>query len=159
MRYYMKSKFFKIKEDFWIKNEFGEEVFFVDNKFMTFGLQFDISKNDKVLYFVKEKLMTFMSNYEIYENDDVVASVNQKFAFFKDKIDIESKYGNFRIEGNILDYSYRIYKDNKVIAVANKEIFAFTDNYYVDVNFEDEAFVLALVVIIDNIKDKRKNQQ
>lgn len=157
MRYYMKSKFFKLKEDFWIKNEFNEDVYFVDNKFMTLGLQFDISRNNEILYFVKEKLMTLMSNYEIYENNNVVASVNQKFTFFKDKIEIDSKYGNFKIEGNIFDYSYRIYKDNKVIAVANKELLAFTDNYYVDIDFEDEAFVLALVVIIDNIKDKRKN--
>ncbi|MGL6104956.1 LURP-one-related/scramblase family protein [Romboutsia sp.] len=157
MRYYMKSKFFKFKEDFWIKNEFNEEVFFVDNKFMTLGLQFDILKNDNVLYFVKEKLMTFMSTYEMYENNNVVASVNQKFTFFKDKIEIDSKYGNLSIEGNIFDYNYKIYKDNKVIAVADKELFAFTDNYSVDINFEDHAFVLALIVIIDNIKDKRRS--
>lgn len=157
MRYYMKSKFFKLKEDFWIKNEYGEEVYFVDNKFMTLGLQFDISKNNKIQYYVKEKLVTFMSNYEVYENDTVVASVRQKFTFLKDKIEIDSKYGNFKIEGNIFDYSYKIYKDNTVIAIANKDLFAFTDSYYVDVDFYDEAFVLALVVIIDNIKDKRRN--
>lgn len=44
MKYYIKSKFFKIKEDFWVKNEYGEEEFFIDNKFLTFGLQFDIKK-------------------------------------------------------------------------------------------------------------------
>lgn len=157
MRYYMKSKFFKIKEDFWIKNQFDEEVYFVDNKFMTLGLQFDICKHGNILYYVKEKLLTFMSNYEIYENNTVVASVSQKFTFLRDKIEIESKYGDFRIEGNVFDYNYKIYKDNRVIAVAEKEFLAFTDNYFVDIDFEDDAFVLALVVIIDNIKDKKRN--
>lgn len=157
MRYYMKSKFFKFKEDFWIKNEFNEEVFFVDNKFMTLGLQFDISKNGNVLYFIKEEFITFMNTYKIYENNNVVASVKQKFTLFKDKVEIDSKYGNLRIEGNLFDYDYKIYKGNNVIATAEKELFAFTDNYYVDINFEDEAFILALIVIIDNIRDKRRN--
>ena len=50
MRYYMKSKLFKIKEDFWIKNEYDEEVYFVDNKFLTFGVQFDIKKWKSTLF-------------------------------------------------------------------------------------------------------------
>ena len=157
MRYYMKSKFFAIKEDFWIKNEYGEDTFFVDTKFLTLGLQFDIIKNNKVIYDVKEKLLTFMPNYEVSENGEVVAKVNQKLSFMRDKIKVDSKYGEFIIQGDIFDYSYRIYKDNRVIARIEKELFAFTDNYEVDVDFKDEAFILTLVVIIDNIIDKQKN--
>lgn len=157
MKYYMKSKFFTIKEDFWIKNEYGEDVFFVDTKFLTLGLQFDIIKNNKVIYDVKEKLLTFMPNYEVSENGEVVAKVNQKLSFMRDKIKVNSKYGELIIQGDIFDYSYRIYKDNMVIARIEKELFAFTDNYEVDVDFKDEAFILTLVVIIDNIIDKQKN--
>ena len=157
MRYYMKSKFFTIKEDFWIKNEYGEDVFFVDTKFLTLGLQFDIIKYNKVIYDVKEKLLTFMPNYEVSENGEVVAKVNQKLSFMRDKIKVNSKYGELIIQGDIFDYSYRIYKDNRVIARIEKELFAFTDNYEVDVDFKDEAFILTLVVIIDNIIDKQKN--
>lgn len=157
MRYYMKSKFFKIKEDFWIKNEYGEDVYFVDNKFLTFGLQFDILKNDRLLYSVKEKLLTFMSNYKMFEQGNVVAEISQKFTFFRDKLNISSKYGDLTIKGDFFDYNYEIYKGKKIIAKVTKEFFSFTDNYYIDVNFEDEAFILALAVIIDNIIDKQKN--
>ena len=157
MRYYMKSKFFAIKEDFWIKNEYGEDTFFVDTKFLTFGLQFDIIKNNQTIYNVKEKLLAFMPNYEVCENGQVVAKVNQKLSFMRDKIKVNSKYGELIIQGDIFDYSYRIYKDNMVIARIEKELFAFTDNYEVDVDFKDEAFILTLVVIIDNIIDKQKN--
>lgn len=156
MRYYMKSKFFKIKEDFWIKNKYDEEVYFVDNKFLTFGLQFDILKNNRVLYSVKEKLLTFMSNYEMLENGNVIAEVNQKFTFFKDKLSVSSKYGDLTVKGDYFDYNYEIYKGGELIAQVSKEFLSFTDNYYIDVDFEDEAFVLALVVIIDNIIDKQK---
>lgn len=157
MKYYMKSRFFSLKEDFWIKNEYGEDTFFVDKKFLSLGLQFDMIKNNEILYSVKEKLLTFLSNYEIYNSMEVVAKVNQKLTFMRDKIKVDSKYGEFTIQGNLFDYSYRIYKDNMVVAKIEKELFAFTDNYQVDINFEDEAFILTLVVIIDNIIDKQKD--
>ena len=157
MKYYMKPKFFAIKEDFWIKNEYGEDTFFVDKKFLSLGLQFDMIKNNEILYSVKEKLLTFLSNYEIYNSIEVVAKVNQKLTFMRDKIKVDSKYGEFTIQGNLFDYSYRIYKDNIFVAKIEKEIFAFTDNYEVDIDFEDEAFILTLVVIIDNIIDKQKD--
>ena len=157
MKYYMKPKFFDIKEDFWIKNEYGEDTFFVDKKFLSLGLQFNMIKNNEILYSVKEKLLTFLSNYEIYNSMEVVAKVNQKLTFMRDKIKVDSKYGEFTIQGNLFDYSYRIYKDNMVVAKIEKELFAFTDNYQVDIDFEDEAFILTLVVIIDNIIDKQKD--
>ena len=157
MKYYMKSRFFSLKEDFWIKNEYGEDTFFVDKKFLSLGLQFDMIKNNEILYSVKEKLLTFLSNYEIYNSMEVVAKVNQKLTFMRDKIKVDSKYGEFTIQGNLFDYSYRIYKDNIFVAKIEKEIFAFTDNYEVDIDFEDEAFILTLVVIIDNIIDKQKD--
>lgn len=158
MKYYMKSKFFSIKEDFWIKNEYDEEVFFVDNKFLTLGLQFDILKNNEIIYKVKEKLIAFMSSYEIFEDREVIAKVNQKLTFMRDKLKVDSKYGELIIQGDIFDYNYRIYKNNKVIANIQKEFFAIKDNYQVNIEFEDEAFILALVVIIDNIIDKQRNK-
>ena len=157
MKYYMKSKVFKLKEDFWIKNQYEEDTFFVDNKFLTFGLQGDIQKNNQVLYFVKETILTFLSNYEIFENDKVVATVNQKLTFLKTKVEVNSKYGELEIEGSIFEYNYKIYQGSKVVAQIEKEMFAFSDNYTVDIDFEDEAFILALVVIIDNIRDKRRS--
>ncbi len=157
MKYYMKSKIFKIKEDFWIKNEYDEEVFFVDNKFLTLGLQFDMIKNGETLYSVKERLLAFMGKYEVMKENKVVANINRKFTFFKDKLDVDCEYGNLCIKGNIFDYNYKIYKDREVIATISKEFFSFTDNYKVDINFEDEAFILTLVVIIDDVIDKQRN--
>ena len=121
MKYYMKPKFFAIKEDFWIKNEYGEDTFFVDKKFLSLGLQFNMIKNNEILYSVKEKLLTFLSNYEIYNSMEVVAKVNQKLTFMRDKIKVDSKYGEFTIQGNLFDYSYRIYQDNIVVAKIEKE--------------------------------------
>ena len=148
MKYYMKSKIFKLKEDFWITNEYKEKVFFVDTKLLTLGLRFDLIKDDNIIYSVKENLLAFLGKYEIIESGK----------FIKDKLKVDSKYGELLIKGDILDYNYKIYKDGKEIATIIKEFFSITDNYYIDIDFEDEAFILALVVIVDDVIDKQRNR-
>lgn len=153
MKYYMKSKIFKLKEDFWIKDEDSNEAFFVDNKFISVGLQFNIQKDNKILYEVKQRL-ALMPKYKVIKDSEVVASINKKLTFVKDKIKVDSKYGELLITGNLFDRNYEIYKDNKKIVTVKKELFALADNYSIDIDFQDEAFILSLVVIIDDIRDK-----
>ena len=158
MRYYIKSKLLKLKEDFWVKDSNGKECFFVDKEFFSFGLQFKVLQNNMIQYTVKEKLLKFLPAYEMFDpNGNVVARVKKNFTFFRDSIEVESNYGDFRIEGDFFDYNYRIISNGRVIANIEKEFLSFTDNYYVDIQYENEAFIIALVVIIDNIIDKQKN--
>ncbi|GAA0100450.1 hypothetical protein UT300012_11640 [Paraclostridium bifermentans] len=158
MKYYMKSKLFKIKEDFWIQNEENEEVFFVDNKLFAVGLQFDLIKDEKTLYSVKETVISLLAKYQVKEGNEVVAEVNKKPSFMRDSIKIESKYGELNVKGDIFDYNYEIYKENEQIAKIHKEVFTFTDSYNVETDFEDEAFILTLAVIVDDIIDKQRSK-
>ena len=99
-----------------------------------------------------------MPSYEIYDaNDNIIGMVKKQLTFFKDSIFVESNYGNFEIQGDFWHYSYTINHNGRTIAVIDKEILSFTDNYYVDINYENHPFIIALVIIIDNIIDKRNN--
>ena len=153
MKYYMKSKIFKLKEDFWIKDENDKEAFFVDNKLISIGLQFNIQKDNNILYEIKQRL-SLTPKYEVIKGSDVVASINKKITFVKDKIKVDSSYGELLIHGNLFDRNYNIYKYDNIIATVKKEAFSLTDNYSIDIDFEDEAFILSLVVIIDDIRDE-----
>lgn len=158
MRYYVKSKFFKLKEDFWVKDKNNNDKFFIDKEFLSFGLQFKVIENNQCKYKVNEKLLKFLPSYEVFDNSDrVVATVKKELTFFKHSVNVESSYGEFKIEGDFWQYNYVIKYQGNIIANINKEFLAFTDNYYVDINFHDEAFVLALVIVIDNIIDKGKS--
>lgn len=158
MRYYIKSKLFKIKEDFWVKNNKGEDSYFIDKEFFSFGLQFRVIENNNEIYKVREKLLKFMPSYEIYDgNDNIIGRVKKQLTFFKDSIFVESNYGDFEIQGDFWHYSYRINHNGRTIAVIDKEVLSFTDNYYVDINYENNPFIIALVIIIDNIIDKHNN--
>jgi uncharacterized protein YxjI len=153
MKYYMKSKIFKLKEDFWIKDENNNDAFFVNNKLISVGLQFNIQKDNNLLYEVKQRL-SLTPKYEVIKGSEVVASINKKITFVKDKIKVDSKYGELLINGNLFDRDYNIFKGDKQIATIKKEVFALVDNYSIDIDFEDDAFILSLVVIIDDIRDK-----
>ena len=158
MRYYIKSKVFKIKEDFWVKNDRGQDTYFIDKEFFSFGLQFRVIENNNEIYKVREKLLKFMPSYEICDNNDnIIGTVKKQFTFFKDSILVESNYGDFEIEGDLWHYSYRINHNGRSIAVIDKEFLAFSDNYYVDTNYENHPFIIALVIIIDNIIDKNND--
>lgn len=158
MKYYMKSKLFKIREDFWIQNEENEEIFFVDNKLFAVGLQFDLIKDEKTLYSVKETVISLLAKYQVKEGNEVVAEANKKPSFMRDSIKIESKYGDLNVTGDIIDHNYEIYKGSEQIARIHKEVFTFTDSYNVETDFEDEAFILTLAVIVDDIIDKQRSK-
>lgn len=157
MKYYMKSKIFKVKEDFWIKNGNNEKAYYIDNKLLAVGLRFDMIKNDQTIYSVRENLLAIICKYEMHEKGKLIAQVNRKLPFIKDKIKVESKYGDLLVKGDIFNYNYKIYKNNKEIATIVKEFFSITDNYYIEIDFEDEAFILAIVVIVDDIIDNHRH--
>ena len=76
MRYLMKQKLFCWGDDFSIKNEAGEDAFFVDGKAFSIGdkLSFqDIQKNE--LAFIRQKLLSWGPTYEITRNGELAAVV------------------------------------------------------------------------------------
>ncbi|MDO7203455.1 hypothetical protein Q5M85_03640 [Paraclostridium bifermentans] len=66
--------------------------------------------------------------------------------------------GDLNVTGDIIDHNYEIYKGNDQIARIHKEVFTFTDSYNVETDFEDEAFILTLAVIVDDIIDKQRSK-
>lgn len=48
-------------------------------------------------------------------------------------------------------------KSKVIFGIIDKELLSFTDNYYVDIDYENNPFIIVLVVIIDNIIDKKNN--
>ncbi|MGL4797763.1 MAG: hypothetical protein ACRC1Y_07040 [Paraclostridium sp.] len=86
MKYYIKSKLINLKEDFWIKNQYNEKVYFVDNKLLTVGAQFNLLKDNKVVYFVKEELVAIIPKFEVYDKNKQLAKVKQKMSLSKKHI-------------------------------------------------------------------------
>jgi len=60
MRYLMRQKLFCFGDDFTIKNEADEDVFFVDGKVFTIGQKLSFQDmNGKELAFIQQKLLSW----------------------------------------------------------------------------------------------------
>jgi uncharacterized protein YxjI len=78
MRYVMKQKLFAWGDDFTIKTEDGQDVFFVDGKAFSLGdkLSFqDMQGNE--LVFIRQKVLSWGPTYEIYGHGGLLAVVKK----------------------------------------------------------------------------------
>jgi len=153
MKYLVKQKVFSFRDSFTIKNEFGEECFRVIGKIFSFGNKLhltDLQGNE--LYYIEQKIFRFLPEYTIYRDGVPVAQVKKNFTFFRPSFDITSVYGNYNISGNLWAYDFSIFKNGSPVAIISKQWFSFSDTYGVSIDDrEDAAFILALVIVLDQI--------
>jgi uncharacterized protein YxjI len=153
MRYLMKQKLFSFGDDFVIRDENGNDVFFVDGK--VFSLRKQLSFQDmkgNELAFIRQKLLSLGTTYEISRGDRPYATVHKElFTFFKCSftVDVEGP-GDLEAKGNLTDHEYEFVRGGAVVAVVSKRWFSFSDTYGVDVaEGEDPILILASTVVID----------
>ena len=128
-------------------------------KFLSIGHKLNIEDlNGNSIYYIEQKLFRFLPEYYIYDSKDTqVAKVKKQFTFFKPKFEIESNYGDYELNGNILDHNFEITKNNSICAVISKKWFSLSCTYGIDINEnEDHAFILSLIIVLDKVID---NQQ
>jgi len=155
MRYLMKQKLFCWGDDFSIKNEAGEDAFFVDGKAFSIGdkLSFqDMQKNE--LAFIRQKLLCWGPTYEITRNGELAAVVKKHlFTFLKCKFTVDVPGpDDLEAQGSFLDMEYTFTRAGQVVAEVSKRWFSFTDTYGVDIQEgEDDVLILASTVVIDMV--------
>ena len=155
MRYLMKQKLFCWGDDFSIKNEAGEDVFFVDGRAFSFGdkLSFqDMQKNE--LAFIRQKHLTWGPTYEITRNGELAAVVKKHlFTFLRCKFTVDVPGpDDLEAQGSFLDMEYTFTRADQVVAEVSKRWFTFTDTYGVDIQEgEDDVLILASTVVIDMV--------
>jgi uncharacterized protein YxjI len=153
MRYVMKQKLFSWGDDFCIKNDQGQDVFFVDGKAFSLGdkLSFqDMAGNE--LAFISQKLLAWGPTYEIYRGSQLAAVVKKSlFTFLHCKFTVDVPGPNdLEAEGDFLDHEYSFTRGGQTVANVSKQWFTFTDTYGVDIaEGEDEILILASTVVID----------
>lgn len=155
MRYKIKQKIFTLADNFTIKDEFDMDRYIVKGKIFTIGRKLKIEDlGGRELIYIEQKVFRLLSEYNIFSQGNRIAWVKQEFSFFKPKIKINSIYGNYRIIGNFLGLDYQVIKDGNIVATVSKKWLSLADTYMVDINDnEDQAFILSLAIVIDQIID------
>jgi uncharacterized protein YxjI len=153
MRYQMKQELFSWGDDFYIKDESGQDRFFVDGKALSIGKQLSFQDlTGKELCFIDQKLLSWSPKYEIYRDGAVYATVTKElFTFFNCRFDVElADHGDIEASGDFSDHSYTFTRNEKPVAQVSMEWFTLGDNYGVEITEgQDDVLILACTVVID----------
>lgn len=153
MRYVMKQKLFSWGDDFTIKDENGQDRYYVDGKAFSIGDKAsfqDMQGNE--LARIEQKLLSIGKTFRIYRDGKQVATVKKKpFTLFRDVFDVEdAAAGDLDAQGDFIDHEYQFTRDGKPAATVSKKFFSWTDTYGVEVAAgEDDVLILACTAVID----------
>jgi len=155
MRYLMKQKLFCFGDDFTIKNEAGDDVFFVDGRAFSIGNKLSFQDmNGRELAFIRQKLLSWGPTYEITREGELAAVVKKHlFTFFRCAFTVDVPGpDDIEAQGNFLDMEYTFARGGRTVAEVSKRWFSFSDTYGVDIpDGEDDVLILASTVVIDMI--------
>lgn len=153
MRYIMKKNLFSLGDKFAIRNENGEEVFFVNAEVFSVGhkLSFQDPKGNELIY-ISQKLLSWGPTYELYRGEEHVATIQKElFTFFQCTFDIHiDNRGDLEARGDLSDHEYTVSCNGAPVAQISKKWFSWSDTYGVDVaDGQDPVLLLASTVVID----------
>jgi uncharacterized protein YxjI len=158
MRYIMRQKFWSWGEDFRIKDENENDVFFVDGRAFSWGDKLSFQDmQGKELAFIRQKLLSWGPTYEI-ERGGALAAVVKKHLFTllrcRFTVDVPGP-DDLEAKGNLLDHEYGFERKGSSVAQVSKRWFSWTDTYGVDISEgEDAVLILASAVVIDMVCHK-----
>lgn len=155
MKYLLKQKLFAFGDDFHIRDENDQKVFFVDGRAFSMGDKLSFQDlNGHELVYIRQKLLSFGPTYELYRNDALAAVVKKKhFTLFRCKFSIDVPGpDDLEAQGNFLDREYAFERSGREVARVSKRWFSFADSYGVDITEgQDDVLILASTVVIDMI--------
>lgn len=153
MRYVLRQKLLSWGDDFHIRDEAGQDVYFVDGKAFSLGDQLsfqDLAGHE--LAFIKQKLLAWGKTYEIHRAGRLAAVVKKElFALFHHRFTVDVPGpDDLEAEGSFTDHEYTFRRRDRVVATVSKRWFSWADTYGIDIaDDEDPVLILASAVVVD----------
>jgi uncharacterized protein YxjI len=158
MRYLVQERIFSLRTDFWIEDEAGNRVFFVDGKALSLRETFELKDADGHLRaLIRKRLLAMRDTMEIEDGGGVIATVRPAFfSPLKHRYLIDLAGGErLEAEGNFTDKDWRLTtQDGRLAGRISRQWFRIRDAYGVEVEpGADDALVIAIAVCIDRIHE------
>jgi uncharacterized protein YxjI len=162
MRYHVKERAWSLTGDFDVRDEGGNPVFEVRGKFLSIGdnlTLFDRSSGQKLVH-IKQRVLSLLPKYNLYNgNEEHWGSVSQRFALFGERFRVIGNNGAaLSIKGDVWNWRFSIRDESgNQLGEVSRQFSLFRDSYAVDVApGVDASFIVALVVILERVKEKRR---
>lgn len=150
MKLYIKQKVFSWGDKFSVKNEHGEDIYWVKGEVFSIGKKlhvYDLNENE--LAFIKQKALSFLPKYYIYQGEKEIAEVIKKFTLLTQKYIVNGL--DWEISGDFLAHEYSVINRNgdEVMSVS-KQWLSWGDTYVIDTHDAvDPVIAVSLLLIID----------
>ena len=158
MKFLVRERVFDVGDDFWVTDEQGTRVFWVDGKALRVRTTFELKDPEgEVLLVIRKKLFKVRDQMRIEHDGKTVATVRKRlFNPIRDKLEVEVEGApDWEVVGNFLDKEYSISDVEGTVAVISRKWFRVRDTYAVDVNThredlaKDPALVIGVAVAVD----------
>ena len=162
MRYLIQERLFSLTTDFWIEDEQGDKVFFVDGRALTVRDTFELRDAAGTLRAViRKKLLSLRDTMTIEDADGVLATVKPAwFSPLHHRCEIALADGSaLEATGNFVDKDWQITTgDGLVIGQVSRQWFRIRDAFGVDVApGADDALIIAIAVCIDRLHEDEEH--
>ena len=162
-RYVMRQKLLSIGNDFTVKDDAGNEVYYIDGKVFTLRDQLsfqDMAGNQLCL--IQKKLLSWGPTYEIYKGDTLWAVVKEQlFTMLGHKfyVDVPGP-DDLEAAGNFTDHEYTFTQSGQTAATVSKKWFAIADTFGVEILADQEdVLILAATVVIERCAQQGRKQE
>jgi uncharacterized protein YxjI len=155
MRYQVRERLFSLKDDFWVTDQDGNRVFFIDARVLSLRHTLDLQDAaGRTVAQIKHKLLTFTDAMEV-ERDGSVAATVHKAVFsplhHRAVIDLAGG-GRLEAVGNIIGKDFEIRDGHRVAGRVSRAWFRVRDTYGVAVApGEDDVLMICIAVCLDRI--------
>lgn len=149
MTVYYINQNFSFFDRFTIKDENKEDVFFAEEKALSFAKKIHLKAMDgEEILRIEEEVFSFLSHYNFYIGEENIAELKKEMSFFKPRY--KMAFPNWSIEGNIWEHHYEIKEEGDVIARIDRKLLSFMDAYEIEIFKKDyDELVLGIVIAID----------
>lgn len=155
-RFTMKERIFAFGDDYWIKDERGQNAIKVDGKLLRLRdtLHFE-DAHGRQLYQIKARIVDIRETMDILRPDGAKAAVvhNAWFSPIRDRWQIDVPGGqHLEATGNIVQHEYTVSQrgSRMPLAVVSKKWIRLVDTYTIEVaSAFDAALMCAITVVID----------
>jgi uncharacterized protein YxjI len=152
----VQERIFSFTTDFWIENENGDKVFFVDGRALSLRETFELKDaNGNLRALIRKRFFSMRDTMDIEDERGVIATVRPAFfSPFKHRYEIAVADGSqWEAVGDFRDKDWTLSTaDGQYVGSVSRQWFRIRDTYGVDVApGGDDALVIAIAVCIDRI--------
>ena len=153
MKLYIKQKVFSWGDKFTVKDEYGNDKYFVQGEVFSWGKKLHVYDSvGREVAFIKQEVWSLLPRFYVFCGDEQIAEIKKEFTFLFQRYSIQGL--GWEIEGKLMAHDYEITKNGNLIVSISKEWMTWGDSYELDIaNSEDEIVALAVVLTIDCVME------